>query len=1082
MTVLPFHRHTTPCAATVLALALLLPAPPQLAAADLTSTYTIKPVKLGGGGWVTGVVVHPGVDNLVYCRTDVGGAYRWDATNSRWTQLIRSNSIPSEIVNATRWSTRDRSSEAYQVESIGIAPNNTNVLYLTLGGATDVNGWMVKSTDQGASWALVSTFSAAVAGNGEGRQMGERFAIKPDDANVVLYGTRLGGLLRSTNGGTSWASASGIPAGTQIGGHDYGIGCVVFDPSSSSRCFASVAGQGIYRSDDAGATWYQITSDWAFDLKIANNGTLYAANNTGFGVKRYTAAAGWVTVSAPQGDVAELAVDPANSARVYAFREGMGGMYRSIDSGGNWTLLVSGAADATAQSKFLGNTWKNRPNVAGYRSIGGFALDPRNSSRLWFAEGFGMWRSTDLSDRNNAPTFADISDGIEELVATDAVCPGGGRLITSVWDALGFTQTNTDTVPADKDLANVFTSGWCLAQMASNPAVVGRVVTNHISWTNGGDNNYTGMTWDKGASWSVLPGNSGGVTPVTGLRYGEMVVSASDSTKLVWHPRDGADKVFYSTNGGSAWNQSNIPVDDWDALFFGNRRRLAADGATNGTVYFYHWTDGAIYRSTDNGANFSDINGSSRLPGYNHNSQLKAKPGTAGELWYATGPGDSNDATLKGLYRSTSSGTSWSKIANVQDCWVIGFGAAKDANRPRTVFLFGQVSNVWGVFRSTDNGASWDQLCGHPNGLFDKVTVITGDPEVFGKFVIGFGGSGFQVGTPTTNGGGGGGGGAGGDGGDGTGPGGASDSATYSFESGTQSWINLWNSAQITSIASTTDKPYAGTKSLKIAISNTSGQDQYPTVGVTAPSGLAAGATVTFRYCVDSASVFAVQPFSQTSGNSWVATWVSPVTSGSWQTATVQLPANAGTINNLGFQLGVRTGYTGTAYIDSISWTSSSTGGGTPPPASSDSSRYHFETDSQGWANGWSNSAVTAVAVSTDQAAVGSKSLKITLNNTSGQTQYPAIFVNTPSGLAAGTVVTYRYYVPSGSGVNAVSPFTQTSNVSWTSTWNGSPTKGSWATVTLTMPANPGTFSNLGIQFGVPNGVSGSVYLDAVTW
>jgi hypothetical protein len=89
------HRRLGVCVASLAALALVVPS--ALPAADLSANYTFKQVKLGGGGWVTGVVVHPGVDNLVYCRTDVGGAYKWDAANSRWTQLITVDRVPAAV-------------------------------------------------------------------------------------------------------------------------------------------------------------------------------------------------------------------------------------------------------------------------------------------------------------------------------------------------------------------------------------------------------------------------------------------------------------------------------------------------------------------------------------------------------------------------------------------------------------------------------------------------------------------------------------------------------------------------------------------------------------------------------------------------------------------------------------------------------------------------------------------------------------------------------------------------------------------------------------------------------------------------
>ena len=50
-------------------------------------TYAVKHAPIGGGGFVIGVITHQ-TSGDIYCRTDVGGAYRWDAATSKWVQLL----------------------------------------------------------------------------------------------------------------------------------------------------------------------------------------------------------------------------------------------------------------------------------------------------------------------------------------------------------------------------------------------------------------------------------------------------------------------------------------------------------------------------------------------------------------------------------------------------------------------------------------------------------------------------------------------------------------------------------------------------------------------------------------------------------------------------------------------------------------------------------------------------------------------------------------------------------------------------------------------------------------------------------
>ncbi len=719
-------------------------------ATDLRSTYDWQPVRIGGGGWVTGLVVHPTTPDLVVARTDVGGAYKWDAATASWIQLVTAERFPADFINTTSGNPGVSRTAAYQVESVALAPSDPSRLFLAVGSNTSSAGRLFRSTDGGASFTLTN-LAVPMAGNADFRYASERLAIKPDDASVVLFGSRNAGLWRSTDGGVNWTlvPAAQLPFGGSVNGTPVGINAVLFDLATPSRVYASAVGEGVYRSDDAGLTWTQILGGglWPYELEISQGLVFAAGPRNGFGVRRYDPAANTWSTRHPAGDtdIHELAVDRANASRLYASAGGFRRFYRSIDGGLTWTSLGTHTNSAAARANFQSPFgWKMTSTLREWLSMGTLAFDPHQPGRLWFAEGMGVWRADDIADTNPAPVFHDVSHGIEEMVATDAIALPGGKLVTAVWDRLGFVHTDLATAPAAQlGLSNKFVSGWALATSPAAPDFVAAIGTDHHN-ANGV---MAGRSFDGGVTWTRFGSiTAAGVNTPSELRYGELVASATNVNHLAWLPRHGAQILRYTTDGGATWQNSSVTLDDWNAYFFGNRRRLAADGATGGKFYLYQWTNGAVLASTDGGASFTDTGG--RLSSYTYHSQLKGVPGHANHLWFAAGR-DLPAATNR-LRRSTDGGATWQSIAFFDQAWAFGYGKAAAPGGYPTLFVYGRAASgaAWGVWRSSDAGASWARVADYPLGLFDIVTTVTGDPEVFGKVYVGFSGNSFAAGAP----------------------------------------------------------------------------------------------------------------------------------------------------------------------------------------------------------------------------------------------------------------------------------------------------------------------------------------------
>jgi hypothetical protein len=144
------------------------------------------------------------------------------------------------------------------------------------------------------------------------------------------------------------------------------------------------------------------------------------------------------------------------------------------------------------------------------------------------------------------------------------------------------------------------------------------------------------------------------------------------------------------------------------------------------------------------------------------------------------------------------------------------------------------------------------------------------------------------------------------------------DTARYNFESSTQGFTN---SGSATAVASSADRAFAGTNSLKVSLSG-SGKGS----AVLASPPIPAGAVVTFHVWLPTGTaISSVQPYvlqGASGGWAWTGNWqaASSLNAGNWNTLTLTVPSNAAALAQVGVEFGLNGTATTTAYVDSVNF------------------------------------------------------------------------------------------------------------------------------------------------------------------
>ena len=551
-----------------------------------------------------------------------------------------------------------------------------------------------------------------------------------------------GNLFQSKNGGDRWTR---IEKGLD---NQHQMSSLAVSSQSSDTLFLSTLGDGIYKSQDEGASWVKVNQGLAslnIDLvAIAPNSSdvVFAAGTESGLYQTENGGGNWMKVMS--GDKAKaIAFNPKHNNQIIV-GDDRGNIYSSWDRGKNWQQLASlknsGAIQAVAISPNYetdrtvwvgtekkgiwetvdgGVTFTIVNNSISADSILSLAVSPNyNADSTILASTWhkGVWRSSDggkswqkrsrgLKKHAQADTTLYKSPHFSDL-SISAAYDKDKTLLLAGFDGV-FKSINGGRSWRDVNLGKGATSIRNIA-ISPNYQDDATVAISTI---------YQGvyLSRDRAATWKAIN---------RGLGYDRLLKQnlIAETGNLIFSPSYSSDNTILAsswgslaktTNRGNFWHKFWVPK----SLRRDSYMVVSPNWQRDRTVFLVT-LPGKILRSTDGGKNFS-------LTG-----KIGAQAAFIPSL--AISPNFARDQTLYignftgGVYKSIDAGTTWQPLEGL----VARDDYAKLAISPnyqsdRTVFA----GTGKGLFLTKDGGTSWRKLPGTAYGGDSYIETIAISPN-----------------------------------------------------------------------------------------------------------------------------------------------------------------------------------------------------------------------------------------------------------------------------------------------------------------------------------------------------------------
>ena len=518
------------------------------------------------------------------------------------------------------------------------------------------------------------------------------------DASHGLAVTGCGSILKTSNGGGTWAMTSGPDS----------VCNDLYDILVSQQGTVVVSGDHgrIMRSTDNGGTWQTLSFPGAgrlYDLAQVPGGGISAAGENGSLLVSTDDGISWNN-KGPGG---------SGSARHHFWKStsegylvGSGLFHRTLDGGNTWTQVANPGSFGLNEIYFVNSSvgyavsdfdvWKTTNGGTTWNSVS-VTAEPFYRFRTTVIDELHWFTITDVEGGELWETFNAGTSWQKKFSynSTGFVClvKNNNRLLfCSDLGDIFFTEDNGSTVQDAVQNLAVFPSAP-ITVIGKKPD--GTLFANNQP--NSGVNNGTFFRSDNGGLSWYLPNPSQGLRWVTDIRFFDNEYGVLGSY----------GDIRYTLDGGATWNTSSLPAN----FNLTNFAMPASDMFFAGTYGGFPTGGGNLYKSSDHGATW-DVVGGGLPSGQLYISNVQFADALVGYIACLVN-------NVPGIYKTDDGGATWNFISQSGISNYISDMLWLDENNGLAAV---PNSGSSGIYRTTDGGHNWTRVSGTSARHFTRGT------------------------------------------------------------------------------------------------------------------------------------------------------------------------------------------------------------------------------------------------------------------------------------------------------------------------------------------------------------------------